>query len=197
MRRAIFFICWAVFLLALQFLVEPIFPLGDLRWAVVAVLVMLPPLYLYRREARDWFRRALRGGDPAEDPQPIPGDSVTYDMAMGELFATHKEGGGNVVDFSEEIMDLARTGQLTCWGRKSSAAGAKNNPNPLQQIPEEHWDHYNIDVTRCTYLDHRECCTDMRNADNWRAHSADRAFEDLRVNRAQAQGLGLTTETDQ
>ena len=63
MRRAIVTACFTVAAIFGAFLMEPIFPLGDFRWGVAAVTVMLPALFLYRREISTHLSR-IRNKSP-------------------------------------------------------------------------------------------------------------------------------------
>ena len=131
-------------------------------------------------------------------------EGPTPDGTLPELIQ-HMQSAGIDLDRSfYEIEDKARLGQLACWGRRYSVAGPGRNPNPLRDIPQEHWDHYALDVLRCAVaLTNEEaslCCTRPRPS-NFREHDYNGTFQDLRVNRPQAMALwpsskGKKHETD-
>ena len=131
-------------------------------------------------------------------------EGPTPDGTLPELIQ-HMQSAGIDLDRSfYEIEDKARLGQLACWGRRYSVAGPGRNPNPLRDIPQEHWDHYALDVLRCAVAQANEeaslCCTRPRSS-NFREHDYNGTFQDLRVNRPQAMALwpsskGKKHETD-
>ena len=119
-------------------------------------------------------------------------EGPTPDGTLPELIQ-HMQSAGIDLDRSfYEIEDKARLGQLACWGRRYSVAGPGRNPNPLRDIPQEHWDHYALDVLRCAVAQANEeaslCCTRPRSS-NFREHDYNGPFQDLRVNRPQAMAL--------
>ena len=66
MRKKALFAGTTIAAIAGAFLMEPLFPLGDWRWGVLAVVSMFPALVLYRREiagyiARKFSRKTIAG----------------------------------------------------------------------------------------------------------------------------------------
>ena len=57
MQKAVCVICLSVAVVAVGFWVEPLFPLGDWRWGLVAVLAMTPAAIAYRREIYGYISR--------------------------------------------------------------------------------------------------------------------------------------------
>ena len=100
-------------------------------------------------------------------------EGPTPDGTLPELIQHMQSAGFDLDRGIYEIEDKARLGQLACWGRRYSVAGPGRNPNPLRDIPQEHWDHYALDVLQCaaaqTDEDASVCCTRPRSS-NFRGH---------------------------
>ncbi|MCY3656222.1 MAG: hypothetical protein OXG95_06380 [Chloroflexi bacterium] len=85
MARLIVSLCSAVAVVSVTFLVEPLFPLGDWRWAVVAIGAMVPVAFVYRdtiRGAARWRPRVRpNGSDHEERLRAIETRHHTADLA--------------------------------------------------------------------------------------------------------------------
>ena len=68
MGRVLPSVCSAVTFLALGFLIEPLFPLGDWRWGCIAFVAMLPAAVLYRRELLKLIPRKRLHHSVSPDP---------------------------------------------------------------------------------------------------------------------------------
>ena len=171
-------------------------------WGIAGALFIIGVAVLYFPK---WWPLVLSSGTPARAPATHPSlEGPTPDGTLPELIQ-HMQSAGIDLDRSiYEIEDKARLGQLACWGRRYSVAGPGRNPNPLRDIPQEHWDHYALDMLRCAAAQTDEeaslCCTRPRSS-NFREHDYNGTFQDLRVNRPQAMALwpsskGKKHETD-
>ena len=140
-------------------------------WGIAGVLFIIVVAVLYFPK---WWPLVLSSGTPARAPATHPSlEGPTPDGTLPELIQLMQSGGIDLDRSIDEIEDKARLGQLACWGRRYSVAGPGRNPNPLRDIPQEHWDHYAAAVPLVYValdLDHRN-------------------FQDLRVNRPQAMAL--------
>ncbi len=124
--------------------------------------------------------------------QPFASTEVQPDWTMHELYKSQFRDGSDAVGLPRKIEDHARLGKLAVWGRKYSVGS--RNPNPLRPIPAEHWDLFTMDVFRCIgSKDAAACCTKPRSVDVDVSTGAtyDNSYQDLQVNRQQADGLGL------
>ena len=84
MRKKVLVAGTTIAAIAGAFLMEPLFPLGDWRWGVLAVVSMFPALVLYRREIAGYiarkFSRKTIAGDVAFAPTT---SSVTVKIRKG------------------------------------------------------------------------------------------------------------------
>ena len=97
---------------------------------------------------------------------------------------------------TRDIEDYARTDQLACWGRKYSTRNTDENPFPLSPIPEEHWEKFSLDLLQCCYSEKTSsCCTEPRDK-TFRDKGYADSFQDIRINKQQAEALWPMLKAD-
>jgi hypothetical protein len=83
-----------------------------------------------------------------------------------------------------ELREAARAGRITVWGRPDSAH-LERPYKPRDEIPPDHWRHYDFDFLRCMHSEDEARCRSV--PDDPKRYPVNKGYLDLRVNRKQVQ----------
>jgi hypothetical protein len=138
----------------------------------------------YRLERTERGHSAL-SSVPLHLPQA---DTPRYDMTIREaamyVAASNPSWDAASDEVWAKLRQAAREGRITVWGRPESAH-LERPYKPMEEIPSDHWRHYDFGFLRCMHSEDEARC--RSEPDDPKRYPLNKGYADLRVNRTQVQ----------